>query len=1630
MADDLLICIRECGRDPTCVLCARCFHYEAHHGHDIAYTITSHAGGCCDCGDSEAWTVPLYCTLHHQDPKKSSSSYSGTIHRKLGGKIDCQIYADSATHNNHHENNEIDEDIENIVELTATEAALLDEALYILSVLCYFGHAEEDDGVTLTDVLGKKLPSEVTEVQCAVLYNDDVHSFDEVISVLTTAIDCSKASARTLAESVDRDGRAVVCAGATAAQRVTAGAEAVGLVCRTVPALAAYWQDAAQTLLFWLSERAAQNSWMQRAFSQRISAPSTSPPFAPWLRDTVFADRSFAASHTGSPLEILLCLSHLLWQAPRVALKTLLMGTLLKAYTWKLRLAESFTRCYPLLLHAFLFRDKEPELSVLFLSVQLYTVPSVVRTLVRTHHLVTCIVGAIDACFGRRAGVPGTSLPLDQPFITNRRYFHPFQDIRYLLDGCSLADLRAADMPPNIKLSLKSSNNFTDHTFIRSTFNSTFDYTLDPTSCITKFSMKEGLSCGGSLDPFFSVLARFEDLDLNRRAESVHVEFESDDWLHAFNISLQTSRLAKDLAAFVAKEGAADTIWALEQLLSWISNETHFLWRPGHDKANASVGVFSFHHPLHWLASHLIRFLFADVDSKLSEQVSALIIRMAGTSLATQIYASQIRAGLWVRNGLSLKAQLQNYLNPTLRQDMFDLDLFLIHASIRLQPSTVINILGSFNDSMRHHGDPSSAEREARTCFWILAEDLLCLLIRLAQAPINDLAAAAPTFIQHILYIHRGLAFSDILKLLPAAYMEQENLIASTLKAITNTKRTLEKEIYFLKENYTKAIDPFFPYYAHQDVSDCMEKILGSKDSIMLHQIPLESTVVDAYFSSPAFLSLLHSFLHLLYQQKDGSELSLLAILYLLQANRGQHHRVPRDASQDEFFIFDWLLPSQNPPSEDLRSNLSDIVLLLQRVATTNIGNKWSKFISEILRLYITGCASPTPLLQIYSEEPSRQTRETPAQRKKHLLEKFQSAQRQFAASLLKETSENLEKDLLPTNMIATHSGEEELCAMCRAPLTKEDIIGILCNLIQVGTTRQFIVPTFGHQVANTSTSGSGGATKVLCLLSSLSHFKENRRIQAGLTCCRHKLHYTCYLGLASPQENLSLANLLERLIGNADVALSSRATIKCPVCRSQARAFMPLHVPHSESSGRKDSIYSNTNRKHSITPNSSVVMKDLLAPFINGKELTGYEWPYFYRLLQDLIETSERFLRTFPDSLNDPFIISNSLLFKGLLLLNKELDCLHDSNEFSMHQEAIYKDLSTLLSVLPKQEIQALEADPYYSKFRSFVEANTTVGENVGPRFKPSEPFDLLVRASITIWHAADQQESTPHNIDSYQRIVQALLLHFLKAMNLVDSFTDISKNLERPLADFRKSISGRMAEFLLPLCDNILVAAHAYAFLRQAALFGHFLFYSEDDERNSDACLLDCEELFEFFALDKMDYPLAYHIIDLPNQFDELVTRTLKIACGKCGKVPNETAICLFCGRLCCAQSYCCMSQNSTIMSAAFPQQLSTSSFLSVGECNWHMMHECCISFGAFFIIQRAAVLILNGKGKGYIKPAPYLDSHGEADLGLRRGSPLFLDAAQKRHLDYLWLTNAIPTHIDNMQDDSNNPRLWLSM
>ncbi|XP_021766421.1 E3 ubiquitin-protein ligase PRT6-like isoform X1 [Chenopodium quinoa] len=60
--NDLAFRCKTCEHDPTCAICVPCFQNGNHENHD--YSIIYTGGGCCDCGDETAWKREGFCSKH------------------------------------------------------------------------------------------------------------------------------------------------------------------------------------------------------------------------------------------------------------------------------------------------------------------------------------------------------------------------------------------------------------------------------------------------------------------------------------------------------------------------------------------------------------------------------------------------------------------------------------------------------------------------------------------------------------------------------------------------------------------------------------------------------------------------------------------------------------------------------------------------------------------------------------------------------------------------------------------------------------------------------------------------------------------------------------------------------------------------------------------------------------------------------------------------------------------------------------------------------------------------------------------------------------------------------------------------------------------------------------------------------------------------------------------------------------------------------------------------------------------------------------------------------------------------------------------------------------------------------
>ena len=142
---------------------------------------TSIGGGYCDCGDPEAWKENAHCSLHIPAPDAASVDPLANV------PLDIQNRA---------------RQVFSAVLKYSYELLTLDTFMKLPGDLQY----KSGENIDLMDDL-----LEVEDMYATVLFNDEVHTFDEVIMTLTKALDdCDRTKAINYVSLIDKEGRALV----------------------------------------------------------------------------------------------------------------------------------------------------------------------------------------------------------------------------------------------------------------------------------------------------------------------------------------------------------------------------------------------------------------------------------------------------------------------------------------------------------------------------------------------------------------------------------------------------------------------------------------------------------------------------------------------------------------------------------------------------------------------------------------------------------------------------------------------------------------------------------------------------------------------------------------------------------------------------------------------------------------------------------------------------------------------------------------------------------------------------------------------------------------------------------------------------------------------------------------------------------------------------------------------------------------------------------------------------------------------------------------------------------------------------------------------------------------------------
>lgn len=223
---------------------------------------------------------------------------------------------------------------------------------------------------------------------------------------------------------------------------------------------------------------------------------------------------------------------------------------------------------YPTIIDTYLFADREPEYSIVQLSMQLFCIPSVARHLISHHNAFAICICILFSFFTEQTDSSGKHLRLPPNFnLTNitpdgssfkhKRYLYLFADLRRLLatEGCK------ADVAENHSL----------------------------------------------LALFVTFADLFTSMNPIVHASGVHVEFETDTWVTAFNMTMHLAKACRTVAECfsqsaspaVARDGMSLILKKYKpRNLQIVSFASQSYWCVCSD---IEADAVSFHHPLTWL---------------------------------------------------------------------------------------------------------------------------------------------------------------------------------------------------------------------------------------------------------------------------------------------------------------------------------------------------------------------------------------------------------------------------------------------------------------------------------------------------------------------------------------------------------------------------------------------------------------------------------------------------------------------------------------------------------------------------------------------------------------------------------------------------------------------------------------------------------------------------------------------------------------------------------------------------------------------------------------------------------------------------------------------------------------------
>ncbi|CAK7197478.1 E3 ubiquitin-protein ligase ubr1 [Sporothrix eucalyptigena] len=529
-----------------------------------------------------------------------------------------------------------------------------------------------------------------------------------------------------------------------------------------------------------------------------------------------------------------------MWKKVRNDLRSLYISTVVTIPEFKRVLGLRFAGLYTTLAQLYLIGDREPDHSIINISLQMLTTPSITTEIVERGNFLTSLMAILYTFLTtRQVGHPwdvssSAILAFDSGSVTNRRMYHFFVDLKYLFSS------------PHVQECLRTEDRY--------------------------------------MMQFLDLVKLHQGICPNIRAIGEHVEYEAGTWISASLITREINRLCRQFSdafrnlgeqdvdhlaraiRFAAKSVILNSIGAerLRFNQAEIRDEVQFRTLSDFEFDNPAVFYdvvrfvveeqpISFHHALHYTLSwliecgkslpldHLRRFL-SFTPQELKAQPKSMgrkalprhptlgpedyLMAAFDYPLRVCAWLAQMKAGMWVRNGISLRHQAGTYRGVSQRDVAHQRDIFLLQTALVVcDPSRVlVSIIDRFGMERWVKGIfEQKAEAQDDSQHLDVIEDMVHLLIVLVSDR-TALVDAADDNATQLLALRRDivhvlcfkpLSYTDICNKLPDRFQEQENFQAvledmATYKAPDGN---MDVGTFELAPRYIEEVDPYSAHY-------------------------------------------------------------------------------------------------------------------------------------------------------------------------------------------------------------------------------------------------------------------------------------------------------------------------------------------------------------------------------------------------------------------------------------------------------------------------------------------------------------------------------------------------------------------------------------------------------------------------------------------------------------------------------------------------------------------------------------------------------------------------------------------------------------------------------------------------